>query len=427
MRHAPINSRLFKDNRKQLISRLEPNSLAVVNANDLLPTNADGTLIMQPNADLFYLSGIEQEESILLLAPDAFDEKLREILFVREPNEHLKVWEGHKLNKAEASRISGVKQVKWLSEFDMVFRMLMCEAEHVYLNSNEHKRAVVEVETREARFVRECRERFPLHDYRRLARILHEIRPVKSKHEIELIKKACGITRAGFLRVLDFVKPGVNETEVEAEFAHEFIRNGAKFAYTPIIASGVNSCVLHYLQNDQRCRKGDVLLLDVASSYANYNSDLTRTIPVKGRFTKRQKQVYRSVLRVITDMIQATTAGKLLRDWQKEAEAMVEEELLKLGLLKLRDIKRQDPDKPALKKYFMHGLGHPIGLDVHDVGFSSSALAPGWVMTVEPGIYIPEEGFGIRLENDVLVTEDGAVDLMADIPMDPDEIEELMH
>jgi len=217
MRHAPINSRLFKDNRKQLISRLEPNSLAVVNANDLLPTNADGTLIMQPNADLFYLSGIEQEESILLLAPDAFDEKLREILFVREPNEHLKVWEGHKLNKAEASRISGVKQVKWLSEFDMVFRMLMCEAEHVYLNSNEHKRAVIEVETRDARFVKECCERFPLHDYRRLARILHEIRPVKSKYEIEQIKKACGITRAGFLRVLDFVKPGVNETEVEAE------------------------------------------------------------------------------------------------------------------------------------------------------------------------------------------------------------------
>lgn len=426
MRHAPINSRLFIENRKRLVERLEPHSLAVVNANDLLPTNADGTLIMQPNADLFYLSGIEQEESILLLAPDAFDEKMREILFVREPSEHLKIWEGHKLNKGEASKISGIKEVKWLSEFATVFRMLMCEAQHVYLNSNEHKRAVIEVESRDARFVKECRERYPLHDYRRLARILHEIRPVKSKHEVDLIKKACGITRAGFLRVLDFVKPGVNETEVEAEFAHEFIRNGARFAYTPIIASGVNSCVLHYLQNDQPCRKGDVLLLDVASSYGNYNSDLTRTIPVKGRFTKRQKQVYKSVLRVITDMIKATTAGKLLRDWQKEAEAMVEEELLKLELLKPRDIKRQDPDKPALKKYFMHGLGHPIGLDVHDVGFASSALAPGWVMTVEPGIYIPEEGFGIRLENDVLVTEDGAVDLMADIPIDPDEIEELM-
>ncbi|MFT5491159.1 MAG: Xaa-Pro aminopeptidase [Limisphaerales bacterium] len=427
MRHAPINSRLFIENRKQLVSRMEPKSLAVVNANDLLPTNADGTLIMHPNADLFYLSGIEQEESILLLAPNAFDEKMREILFVRQPSEHLKIWEGHKLNKAEASKISGIKQVKWLSEFDTVFRMLMCEAERVYLNSNEHKRAVIEVETRDARFVKECRERFPLHDYRRLARVLHEIRPVKSKHEIELIKKACGITRAGFLRVLDFVKPGVNETEVEAEFAHEFVRNGARFAYTPIIASGANSCVLHYLENDQPCRKGDVLLLDVASSYGNYNSDLTRTIPVKGKFTKRQKQVYKSVLRVITDMIKATTAGKLLRDWQKEAEAIVEEELLKLGLLKPRDIKRQDPDKPALKKYFMHGLGHPIGLDVHDVGFASAALAPGWVMTVEPGIYIPEEGFGIRLENDVLVTEDGAVDLMADIPMEPDEIEDLMQ
>ncbi len=427
MRHAPINSKLFAANRKRVAGRLEKNSLAVVNANDILPTNADGTLVMQPNADLFYLTGIEQEESILLLAPDAFDEKHREILFLREPSEHLKIWEGHKHSKEEASKISGIKQVKWLSEFDTIFRMLMCEAEQVYLNSNEHKRAVIEVETRDARFAKDCQAKFPLHDYRRLARIMHEIRPVKSKYEIDLIKKACGITKAGFLRVLDFVKPGVNETEVEAEFAHEFIRNGAKFAYTPIIASGANSCVLHYLQNDQKCRSGDVLLLDVASSYANYNSDLTRTIPVKGRFTRRQKQVYRSVLRVITEMIKATTVGKLVKDWQKEAEAMVEEELLKLGLLKPRDIKKQDPDKPALKKYFMHGLGHPIGLDVHDVGFASTELAPGWVMTVEPGIYIPEEGFGVRLENDVLVTADGPVDLMADIPIDPDEIEELMN
>ncbi len=427
MRHAPINSKLFVDNRKRVAARLEEHSLAVVNANDVLPTNADGTLVMQPNADLFYLTGIEQEESILLLAPDAFDEKHREILFLREPSEHLKIWEGHKLSKEEATKISGIKEVKWLTEFDTIFRMLMCEAEQVYLNSNEHRRAVIEVETRDARFARDCMAKFPLHDYRRLAPIMHEVRPVKSKHEVDLIRKACGITRAGFLRVLDFVKPGVNETEVEAEFAHEFIRNGAKFAYTPIIAAGANSCVLHYLQNDQKCRSGEVLLLDVAASYANYNSDLTRTIPVKGRFTRRQKQVYKSVLRVITDMIQATTAGKLLKDWQKEAEAMVEEELLKLGLLKPRDIRKQDPDKPALKKYFMHGLGHPIGLDVHDVGFASSKLAPGWVMTVEPGIYIPEEGFGIRLENDVLVTEDGVVDLMADIPIDPDEIEDLMN
>lgn len=427
MKHLSISSKGFTEHRRRLAELLPPKSLAVLNANDILPTNADGTLVMHPNSDLFYLSGVEQEESILLLAPDAFDEKNREILFLRQPSEHLKIWEGHKLDKAEAERISGVKNVRWLAEFPGVFHQLMCEMERVYLNANEHKRAVVEVETRDARFARDCQRRYPLHDYRRLAPLLHMLRVVKSRFELDLIRKACAITRSGFLRVLEMVKPGVNECEVEAEFAHEFIRNRARFAYSPIIASGANSCVLHYLQNDQPCRKGDVLLLDVAASYANYNSDLTRTIPVTGRFSKRQKQVYRSVLRVIRAMIEATAAGKLIRDWQKEAEAVVEEELLKLGLLKRSDIKKQSPDQPAFKKYFMHGLGHPIGLDVHDVADTSLPMQAGWVMTVEPGIYIPDEGFGVRLENDVLITESGPEDLMADIPIDPDEIEELMR
>jgi len=426
MRHAPIKSTLFKTNRERLRNLLPPRSLAVINANDVLPVNADATLIMQPNSDLFYLSGIEQEESILLLAPNAFDEKLREILFLREPSEHLKIWEGHKHSKEEASKISGIREVKWLSEFRGIFHRLMCESEQVFLNSNEHTRAVVEVETRDARFITDCRKRYPLHTYRRLAPLMHALRVVKSDQEIELIKKACGITRQGFLRLLKKVKPGINECEVEAELAHEFIRRRGKFAYTPIIAAGANSCVLHYLQNDQPCRQGDVLLLDVAASYANYNSDLTRTIPVSGRFTRRQKQVYQSVLRIFRTMVRASVPGKLHRDWQKEAEAITQEELLRLGLLKPRDIKHQDPDKPALKKYFMHGLGHPIGLDVHDVGFMSQPFAPGWVLTVEPGIYIPEEGFGVRLENDILVTENEPVDLMADIPIEADEIEALM-
>lgn len=345
---------------------------------------------------------------------------------MREPSEHLKIWEGHKLSKEEASKISGIKEVKWLSEFDLVFRSLMCESQHVYLNTNEHRRATDVVETRDLRFIREVQRKFPLHDYRRLAPILHELRPVKSKAEVDLIKKACGITRDGFHRVLKFVKPGVNEMEVEAEFAHEFIRNGANFAYTPIIASGENSCVLHYLQNDQVCQDGDVLLLDVGSAYANYNSDMTRTIPVSGKFTKRQKQVYKSVLRVTREMIKRSTVGKGLRDWQKEAEKLIEEELLKLGLITKTDIKKQPKDRPALKKYFMHGLGHSMGLDVHDVNPVNAKLAEGWVMTVEPGIYIPEEGFGIRLENDILVTKKGPIDLMGDIPIDPDEIEDLM-
>jgi len=418
---------LFVENRERLKKLLLPNSVAVVNANDILPTNADGTLRMHPNADLFYLTGIEQEESILLLAPNAFDEKLREILFLREPNEHLKVWEGHKHSKEEATKISGVKQVKWLSEFRGVFHRLMCECEHVYLNRNEHGRASQEVETRDDRFVRDCQSRYPLHDYQRLALLLRRLRVVKSDAELDLIRQACAITRAGFLRVLRVVKPGINEAEVEAEFAREFIRRRGAFAYNPIIAAGDSSCVLHYEQNDQPCRKGNLLLLDTGASYANYNADMTRTIPVSGRFTRRQRRVYDAVLRVLRAMVKAAVPGKLHRDWQKESEALMTEELLALGLLKPRDVKKQDPDNPACKKYFNHGLGHPLGLDVHDVGSMRQPFAAGWVLTVEPGIYIPDEGFGIRLENDVLITDSGTVDLMADIPIEADEIETLMN
>ncbi|MBI2947840.1 MAG: aminopeptidase P N-terminal domain-containing protein [Verrucomicrobia bacterium] len=426
MRHAPIDSQLFKTNRQCLKKLMLPNSLAIVNANDVLPTNADGTLRLCPNSDLFYLTGVEQEESMLLLCPDADDEKQREILFIRETNELLATWEGHKLTQEEARKVSGIDRVHWLSEFRPLFHRLMCESEHVYLNSNEHKRAVVEAETREARFVADMRRRYPLHDYQRLARLMHRLRIVKSDAEVGIIRKACALTEAGFRRVLRFVKPGVNEMEIEAEFAHEFMRRGGGFAYIPIIASGANACVLHYLQNDQPCRNGDLLLLDVAASYANYNSDLTRTIPVRGRFTRRQKQVYEAVLRVFRQSIQGLVPGKKPKDWQKEAEQMIEKELVDLGLLTPREIKRQNPDKPAFKKYFMHGLGHPIGLDVHDVGLTTERIQPGWVMTVEPAIYIKEEGFAVRLENDVLVTEKGNVDLMAGIPIEVDEIEGIM-
>jgi Xaa-Pro aminopeptidase len=427
MRHAPIPARLFRHNRDRLRALLPQKSLAVVNANDLLPTNADGTLVMVPNSDLFHLTGVEQEESILLLAPDAFDERQREILFLRETNDHLKVWEGHKLTTEEARQRSGVARVEWLSHFPTLFRQLMCESEHVYLNTNEHRRAVIEVESRDARFIRDTQRAFPLHDYRRLAPLMHALRVEKSADEITLIRQACGITRRGFLRALRKVKPGINECEIEAEFAHEFIRHRATFAYTPIIASGANSCVLHYLQNDQPCRKGEVLLLDVGASYANYNADLTRTLPVSGRFTRRQRQVYASVLHVLRAMTQTAVPGVLHRDWQKQAEALMTEELLRLGLLKSAEVKKQSPEQPACKRYFMHGLGHPLGLDVHDVGQMSEPFAPGWVLTVEPGIYIPEEGFGIRLENDILVTAEAPVDLMADIPIEADEIEALMH
>ena len=427
MRHKLINNKLFIQNRQRLAELIAPKALAVVNANDVLPTNADGSLPMQPNADLFYLSGIEQEESVLLLYPDAAEEKHREILFLRQPNEHLQIWEGYKHNKSDARKISGIKNVQWLSEFPGTFRALMCEAESAYLNSNEHKRATVKVETRDDRFIRDCRHDFPLHNLRRLAPLLHELRVVKTEPELELLKEAVDITAKGFRRTLRFVKPGVTEFEVEAEWAREFIRRRGKFAYTPIIASGKNNCVLHYLQNDQACKKGQLLLMDVGASYANYNADMTRTIPVSGKFSRRQKQVYNAVLRVLRASIAGATAGKLHKDWTKESQAHMNEELLKLGLLKPSQVKKQDPDNPACRKYFMHGLGHPLGLDVHDVGDANVPFASGTVLTVEPGIYLPDEGFGIRLEDDIVVTKDGPKNLMAKIPIEADEIESIMN
>jgi Xaa-Pro aminopeptidase len=422
-----IDSKLFVENRKRLVERLQPNSLVVVNANDVMPTNADGTMGFHQNADLFYLTGVNQEETVLLLAPDAAEEKNREILFVRETNENIAIWEGHKLTKEQATKVSGIKNVRWLSDFRGFLHAMMNEAENVYLNSNEHGRADSEVETRDARFVRECMRKYPLHRYHRLARLMHELRAVKSPAEVEVIRKACGLTRDGFLRVTKFVKPGVNEAEVEAEFAHEFIRHRAAFAYPPIIASGANSNVLHYVQNDQPCNDGDLLLLDVAAGYGNYMSDLTRTIPVSGRFTRRQRQVYDAVLRVFRQILRQIKPGVKLPDLRKETEKLIEQECLSLGLLKKSQVKKQNPDNPAVRKYFMHGVAHPIGLDVHDVGFTQKPISAGWVVTCEPGIYIREEQFGVRLENTVLVTETGIEDLMPDIPIEADEIEDLMN
>ncbi len=425
-RYGSIPATMFVDNRARLKKLLPPNSLAVVNANDVLPTNADGSLRLIANSDLFYLTGIEQEETILLLYPDAHDDKQRELLFIRDAHPELETWEGHKLTKDEARAISGIARVHWLSEFPRLFHRLMCECEHVYLNSNEHKRAVVEVETRESRFVAEVLRRYPLHNYQRLARQMHQLRAVKSEIEIELIRKASTLTGQGFRRLLRFVKPGVNEMEVEAELAHEFIRGGGGFAYTPIIASGANACALHYIANCAECRKGELLLLDVAANYANYNSDMTRTIPVSGKFTPRQKQVYNAVLRVFRQCCDTLKPGKLWKDWQKEAEELIEKELVDLRLLTIREIKKQDADNPARKKFFMHGVGHPIGLDVHDVGFTTEPMQAGWVMTVEPAVYVRDEGFAVRLENTIVIGERGNRDLMAHIPIEAGEIEALM-
>jgi len=421
-----IASDLFVSNRRRLKQLLPADSLAVVNANDILPTNADGTLAMQPNPDLFFLTGVEQEHTILVLCPDAEDETHREILFLREPSHESELWEGHKFTKAEARELTGIKSIHWLPEFPRLFHRLMCASEHIYLNSNEHCRAIIEVESRDARFIAQTVRRYPLHDYHRLAPLMHQLRAVKSEPELALMRRACETTGAAFRRVLKFVRPGVSEKEIEAEFAHEFIRRGGRFAYQPIIATGINACCLHYTSNSKSCKKGELLLLDVASSFCNYNADLTRTIPVSGRFTSRQRLVYDAVLRVLRQCIKNLVPGKRTKDWQNEAEQLVEKELVDLGLITLRQIRSQNPDNPAFKKYLMHGVGHSLGLGVHDVVVADQPIQAGWVMTVEPAIYIPEEGFAVRLENDVLVTETGQVDLMEHIPIEAGEIEDLM-
>jgi Xaa-Pro aminopeptidase len=427
MKAVPLPSALFTQNRERLVRKLPARSVAVLNANDLMPSNADGIMGHSQNADLFYLTGVRQEETILLLAPDAFDRQHREILFVRQPNEHLAIWEGHKLTKDQATAISGITNVKWLTDFPGIFRQVICEMEHVYLNTNEHQRADAAVETRDQRFIRDCRAKFPLHHYQRLAPLMHELRAVKSAYEIDAIKAACNLTGRGFRRVCKFLKPGVNETEVEAEFAHEFIRHKGQFAYPPIIAGGTNNNILHYNQNDQPCKPGDLLLLDVAAGLGNYMSDLTRTIPVSGKFTRRQKQVYNAVLRIFRAQVAACIPGKTTKDLRLECEERTARACVDLGLLKMSDLKKQKPDEPVVKKFFMHGVSHPIGLDVHDVTYNHFKLAPGWVVTVEPGIYLRSEGFGVRLENTVMVTENGPLDLMEDIPIEPGDIEQLMR
>ncbi|MEJ6524206.1 MAG: Xaa-Pro aminopeptidase [Opitutales bacterium] len=427
MRHSAINSNLFSQSRKDLCEKLPKKALAITNANDVLPTNADGSLPIHPNSDLFYLSGIEQEESILILFPDASNPKHREVLFLREPSEHLKIWEGYKHSKEDAQKISGIETVYWTKDFDDTFQLLAMEAEVFFLNENEHSRAANEVETRDKRFNAGIRNQYPLHKIDRLAPHLHGLRFCKKSEEIKLIKQAIDVTTRGFRKVLRMVKPGVAEYEVEAEWAKEFIRRRSKFAYTPIVASGENACVLHYLQNDQICKKGDLLLMDVGACYANYNADLTRTIPVSGKFTRRQKQVYNSVLRVLRQSINNATVGKSLKEWQTDSHDMMTEEMLRLKLITKADVKKQDPDQPACRKFYMHGLGHSLGLDVHDVSNGQTEFKENSIFTVEPGIYLPGEGFGIRLEDDIQITKNGPVNLMSKVPIEAEEIEQIMN
>jgi Xaa-Pro aminopeptidase len=408
---------------------MESGTLAVFNSNDIYPISADSTMPFQQHRDILYLSGVDQEESILVLFPDASNPANREVLFLRETNEHIAVWEGEKLTKQAAFEVSGIKTVYWLQQFPTIFKQLMAEANGVYINTNEHLRANVEVETREDRFIKKLKQDFPAHQVYKAAPIMHEIRSVKEQIELDLMQRACDITEEGFRRLLNFIQPGVWEYEIEAELAHEFLRNRSKgFAYTPIVASGKNACVLHYIENNQQCKDGELILLDVGAEYANYSSDLTRCIPVNGRYTARQKEVYNSVLHVKREAEKLLIPGTIMAEYHKQVGHLMEEQLVKLGLISMDDIKNQNPDWPAYKKYFMHGTSHFLGLDTHDVGIWHQPIQPGMVFTCEPGIYIPEEGLGIRIEDDLVVQENGApFNLMRNIPIEADEIEDLMN
>lgn len=428
MKYIPIKNELYKSNRTNFIKFLKPKSLAVFNSNDIMPTNADGSMPFRQNNDLLYLSGIDQEESVLLIFPDAKNPKHREILFVKETSEQIAIWEGDKLTKDKATELSGIDTVYWTSQFDQIFHALTTEAEIIYLNQNEHLRASSPVETRDDRFRKTCQSKYPLHNYDRIAPIMRKLRPIKSQLEIDTIQHACNITEKGFRRLLNFIKPGVMEYEIEAELAHEFLKNRSRgFAYEPIIASGFNACVLHYVENNNVCKDGDVILLDVGAEYGNYASDLTRCVPVNGKFTTRQKEVYNAVLRVMKAATSMLVPGTLHDEYHTKVGEIMEAELIGLGLLNKDEVAKQDPKNPLYKKYFMHGTSHHLGLDVHDVEERNRPFEVGMVLTVEPGIYIREESLGIRLENDVLITANGPVDLMKNIPIEADEIEALMN
>ncbi|MDA9809328.1 aminopeptidase P family protein [Flavobacteriales bacterium] len=429
MKYLPIDVQLFINNRKRFKKNLKENSLAVFNSNDIYNTGADSTLPFSQHRDIFHLSGVDQEESILVIFPSCKNTSHKEILFLKETNEHIAVWEGEKLTKKRATEVSGISTIYWLNQFESIFRQLVIESENVYLNANEHLRTKNEMETREDRFVKKFKSDFPNHSILRSAPIMHKIRSVKEPLEIELMQKACDITEKGFRRILKFVKIGKMEYEIEAELMHEFLSNRSKgFAYSPIIASGSSACVLHYGENNKSCNEDDVILMDFGAEYANYSSDLTRCVPVNGRFTSRQKKVYNSVLRVKNEATKLLKPGVLLNEYHKMVGEIMEKELIKLQLISNQDVKNQDPNWPAYKKYFMHGTSHYIGLDTHDLGSWINPIEENMVFTVEPGIYIPEEGLGIRLEDDVVVQKNGnPINLMKNIPIEADEIEELMN
>jgi Xaa-Pro aminopeptidase len=428
MSYLPIDTNLFIENRRRFADRLRSNSIAIFHSNDIMPTSADGKHRFIQQTDFFYLSGIDQEESTLVIYPDAKEEKHKEVLFLRETNEKIAVWEGEKYSKERATAVSGINTVYWNNEFSTIVKALVFQANTIYLNTNEHTGADLSIETRDMRFLKRCMQSFPLHNYERLAPIMHALRAVKSPVELELMKTACGITAKAFHRLLGFIKPGVWEFEIEAEIYHEFLRNRSRGpAFAVIVASGIDSCTLHYVKNNKQCQNGELVLIDFGAEYANYASDVTRTVPVSGTFTKRQKEVYNAVLNVQKQAIRLLKPGKSLDEYNKEVGRIMEIELIRLGVLDTADVKKQAEDDPLYKKYFPHGISHYLGLDVHDYGDKYRKFESGMVFTCEPGIYLRDEAIGVRIENDILITGGDPVDLTQDIPREAEEIEDLMN
>lgn len=427
MKKIVLSKDFFTSNRKNFIAGLSPGSLAIFHSNDVFPRNGDQTFRFRQNSDLFYLTGFDQEKTVLLLYPDCPNPDLREVLFIIEPNESLLTWEGHKYSKKEARGISGIEKIRWVEQFEMTLSEAMSFARKVYLNSTEYPKFSTDVPYRDLRFAKEIREKFPNHEYLRAAPIIYPLRTIKSKEEIEMIGGAIDITGNAFRRILKFVRPGVTEYQVEAELTHEFLFSGtAGPAYHSIIASGENACTLHYVENSRECRDGDLLLMDFGAEYNHYAADLTRTIPVNGKFSQRQKACYNAVLRVLRQSSKLLVPGNTVDKVNKEANKLMESEMIGLGLFTREDVAGQDPEKPLYTKYFMHGVSHFLGLDVHDVGSKFEPFRPGMVFTFEPGLYIREEKMGIRLENNYLITEGAPVDLTAGIPVEAEEIEALM-
>ncbi|WP_422089362.1 aminopeptidase P N-terminal domain-containing protein [Tenacibaculum ovolyticum] len=429
MRYDQINNSLFIENRKRFISQMKPNTIAILVSNDVKHNNADDVMGFAQNNDLFYLSGIDQEETILVLYPDAYKEENRAILFVKETNEQIKIWDGEKLTKEQAIEVSGIDRIEWSSNFEMTLQYMAFEADGFYLGHNEHlKRATKDQETQQNRMIKWCKEKYPLHEYYRAAKITRDLRPIKSDKEIQLVQKAADISINSFVSVLKACKATMKEYELEAELTYNLVKSGASHhAFQPIVASGKNACALHYNTNDSTCNDGEMILLDFGICYANYNSDTTRCFPVNGKFSERQAAVYTAVLHCLKEGSKLLKPGVLPIDYEKNMANLVENQLIKLNLLDANDVANQNPKKPLYKKYFMHGTAHYLGLDVHDVGLYSRPFEAGMVLTCEPGIYIPEESIGCRLEDDYLITENGNINLTAAMPIEIKDIEALMN